>query len=505
MIATWMVYATVVASCAACVALAADAWSRASRRPTRWIWAVSIAAGVMIPALVAIRPRASASAPAPAWTVPALSGQAAATRFDPAFPDRWLGALWAAASVTMAAILLASMWQLARTRQRAGRHRLEGRLVAVTPNLGPGAVPFGEPSILVPQWVTKLPADAVRLLMAHETEHVRAGDARLVFAATLLVAATPWNAALWYCLRRMRTAIELDCDARVLRAEPAVAAYADLLLQVAARVGRRVSPALLTFTYSTVQLRTRIDAMTLMRTMTPLSRAAFGALALAALAVGCEARRPAPVAPVTDYVLQSGQASALTLQQAESAKVRIAGDLPLRATGAGGEVDDPSKPMVMVSDATGTVVFAARASTASEALIGAIPPGDIQRVEIVKRGDLLPPGAKGGMITITLKPGATWRSPTAGDTTMHYRSPAPEGVTLRRREGPPPTVILEDAAGAVVYEGSAAADRAGSMVGPWQVPPEAIARVDVTKAREPGGPDLLRIRLKAGVVLTRVP
>jgi TonB family protein len=72
-------------------------------------------------------------------------------------------------------------------------------------------------------------------MLLHEGEHVRAGDTRLVLAGLLLLAAAPWNIPLWWQFRRLREAIELDCDARVLKRAPDARRYGSLLLEVGRR------------------------------------------------------------------------------------------------------------------------------------------------------------------------------------------------------------------------------------------------------------------------------
>jgi TonB family protein len=72
-------------------------------------------------------------------------------------------------------------------------------------------------------------------MLLHEGEHVRAGDTRLVLAGLLLLAAAPWNIPLWWQFRRLRQAIELDCDARVLKRAPDARRYGSLLLEVGRR------------------------------------------------------------------------------------------------------------------------------------------------------------------------------------------------------------------------------------------------------------------------------
>ncbi|UUZ52386.1 hypothetical protein LP419_22985 [Massilia sp. H-1] len=45
-----------------------------------------------------------------------------------------------------------------------------------------------------------------------------ARDPQLLGLALLVLVAMPWNLPMWWQLRRLRHAIEVDCDARVLAA-----------------------------------------------------------------------------------------------------------------------------------------------------------------------------------------------------------------------------------------------------------------------------------------------
>ena len=429
MIAEWMLYAFVIALCASCLAWVSDLWIRAMGRPTRWVWAGAAMASVLIPVGMAVRPRLIAPSPENSEMTMELRATTGVTARNVQRASA-LGWLWLGASAVSLAVLVLGLEQLARVRRRASRHTMAGRPVAVTRNLGPGAVPFGEPKILVPRWAMALPPNAARLLVTHEEEHVRAGDTRLLLMAAFAVVAMPWNASLWWCFRRLRTAIELDCDARVLRREPAVAEYAERLLQVAQRGRLTAMPALLTLADGTTQLHVRIEAMTVRPTLTPARRAALCALAAAAAMVSCETRRPAPVAPVTDFILKDGRATALTLdpQQAESVKVRVA-SVP---SAVAAQTDDPTRPLIIVKDALGAVVFSGRAEGRVEAVLNRVATEDIDRVEVIKRGDLLPAEAKGGVIYVTLKPGASWRGASADSAArLKYRSP---GSTSIRRD-----------------------------------------------------------------------
>jgi beta-lactamase regulating signal transducer with metallopeptidase domain len=504
MIATWMLYSTLVSACAACIALVADTMLRASRRPTRWVWTATFVVGAAVPALVAIRPRAASVA----GGGESIFRGVEVTEVAPVARmtiDAWVGVAWIASAAIVSMLLLVGLVQLSRARRRADRGTLAGREVALTTDLGPGALPFGEPKILVPRWASSLPADAARLLVAHEDEHVRAGDARLLVGAAVVLAAMPWNVVLWWSLRRLRTAIELDCDARVLRRESSVAPYAELLLQVAGR--GRAAPALLALTDSTSQLKTRIDAMTMARVLTPVRRAALGALAVAALVVACETHRPDPVAPVTDYVLRDGRTTALAgnPQLADSVKLRLAEKM--RDVAPGSLADDSRARVLMVHDAAGKVVFAG--SIDSSNVLKEIAADDIATVEVVGRRDLLPGQARGGLVSVTLKPEARWTSPTAGDTSVHYKSLAPieEVVTPASPKLAPVSreraelsanvrVVLEDGTGAVIYDGPAGEAKFQDGAGPYRFGRDAIATVNVYKGGR--GPDTIRIRLKEG-------
>ena len=50
--------------------------------------------------------------------------------------------------------------------------------------------------------------------------------------ATILM---PWNPVIWWQLFRLRTAVELDCDRRVIAAGASVCSYTELLLALGGR------------------------------------------------------------------------------------------------------------------------------------------------------------------------------------------------------------------------------------------------------------------------------
>ncbi|HUH12825.1 MAG TPA: carboxypeptidase regulatory-like domain-containing protein, partial [Longimicrobiales bacterium] len=118
------------------------------------------------------------------------------------------------------------------------------------------------------------------------------------FGAFLAAAALPWNPALWWQLRRLRLAVEVDCDARVLGLLPDRARYGHLLLAVGARASARPFAAA-ALTEPRSFLEERIRAMTMPKPSRPALRAgALGVFSLALVALACEAPRPTePVSP----------------------------------------------------------------------------------------------------------------------------------------------------------------------------------------------------------------
>jgi hypothetical protein len=89
------------------------------------------------------------------------------------------------------------------------------------------------PEIVVPQWLLHRTDEEQRVVVAHESEHLRGRDHLLLGGATLAVALVPWHPAVWWMLSRLRLAIELDCDARVLRQGVPARRYGAVLIDLA--------------------------------------------------------------------------------------------------------------------------------------------------------------------------------------------------------------------------------------------------------------------------------
>ena len=135
-------------------------------------------------------------------------------------------------------------------------------------------------------------------MLDHERQHLQARDPILLQAAALVVVLMPWNVVAWWLVRRLRLAVELDCDARVLAAGSDLRAYGNLLLDVCARRVRSgvvLSPALFERTSS---LTRRIMAMQPARSRFARVRFTLGAAAaLAIVVLACDMPSPEVVAP----------------------------------------------------------------------------------------------------------------------------------------------------------------------------------------------------------------
>jgi TonB family protein len=130
-------------------------------------------------------------------------------------------------------------------------------------------------------------------VLRHEEEHRRARDPLLLFGAAVLVALMPWNPALWWCAHRLRLAVELDCDARVLAVHGRPERYGLLLMMMAQRRSAAATTLAPALTSPTSNLERRIIAMR--RTAPRLARAqllAFSALAIASIVVACSVDSP---------------------------------------------------------------------------------------------------------------------------------------------------------------------------------------------------------------------
>ncbi|HYD51794.1 MAG TPA: M56 family metallopeptidase, partial [Gemmatimonadaceae bacterium] len=196
----------------------------------------------------------------------------------------------------------ASATRLHRHRRRWRESLLDGIPVYVSHDVGPALFGFTRFGIVVPAWVAELEAVRPRLILAHEREHARAGDPITLLAGALLVLVQPLNPAAWMMYRRLRLAIEIDCDGRVLAHAPDVRTYGDLLLDVGERTLPGAAP-IAALSEGGSHLARRITAMSPSPARTGTARIAAASLLSAALVIGAW-WMPHPVAAAQEPTAQ---------------------------------------------------------------------------------------------------------------------------------------------------------------------------------------------------------
>jgi hypothetical protein len=223
--------------------------------PRRGIWVIALITSVAYPTVMVLRPRLPALPSPPAAIFAAPSGPIRA--IEPPSPlvlrtpaarksipihwgsitslhsfDRVYRIVWIGLSGIVFGVFVLSWIRLQMASRQWRRETVKGHDVWITPALGPAVIGLFRPRILIPQWLLDAPASTCSLALAHEREHTRARDPILLLGGLLAVLAAPWNVPLWWQLRRLRFALEVDCDARVLRHGADLQAYGHLLLTV---------------------------------------------------------------------------------------------------------------------------------------------------------------------------------------------------------------------------------------------------------------------------------
>jgi TonB family protein len=268
MIASWMLYALAVGGLVTIAALALDHALAARGRATRWVWTTAIALSIAIPILGAIprdvfmRSRGREMVP---FTITVAAPDAivvtTGSTSRAVIVNRALFTLWAAACLLLFVRLARATRSLGRMRRSWRPGEVDGVPVQLSADVGPAVIGLGPMHVVLPEWILALDRPHRALVLRHEQEHRAARDPYLLFGSAVAVALMPWNPALWIQSERLRLAIEMDCDARVLRAHPTPERYGLLMLTIAQR--RSVAPALFAPMLSepTTHLERRIVAM----------------------------------------------------------------------------------------------------------------------------------------------------------------------------------------------------------------------------------------------------
>lgn len=254
----WIVYLFVLTAALGATALGLERLSRRIGWAARWIWMGAILASLAIPAILLIMPthdvpQAMIESPAPT-SLPSTHDAAPSEREiglagtpPSALLESVLIVAWAALSTLMIITMALGWLRLRRAAATWARTRVSGVVVSISPELGPAVIGFFPGRIVLPQWMLQAERSVQRMTVIHECQHLSARDPQLLLWGLCCVALMPWNVPLWWLFHRLRSAVEIDCDARVLRSGADVAMYGNALLEVAGSHARTplLSPALI--------------------------------------------------------------------------------------------------------------------------------------------------------------------------------------------------------------------------------------------------------------------
>lgn len=307
----WMLYAALVATLIAAGAFALERLAASTGWPRRFIWLAALGLAVAIPlagrtpapTAPAVQEATSAvsslvnGAPADSWSaLPVLPVPAGVNQ------DRIAALAWGASSLTALFILGGVLLAVAWRRRRWERRRVAGTPVHVSRRFGPTLVGVARPKVVVPAWVLEMEPGARDAIIGHELEHARARDHLALLCAGLVTALFPWSPAIWWMCRRLRAAVELDCDERVLASGIGVADYGDVLLEAGTRSRRwwGLAPAM---GQPESLLERRLKTMSEKRRRLSVARAAaLAGVAAGALVAACDVPVPTELGDAIEQV-----------------------------------------------------------------------------------------------------------------------------------------------------------------------------------------------------------
>jgi beta-lactamase regulating signal transducer with metallopeptidase domain len=209
--------------------------------PRRWMWCAIILSSIAIPGTYRFHH---------ALDVTDVTGaQTSGWWTQVASYDALIGRVWLWISAILLVWGIANIYRVSRILYGSSRKTaiVDGVPVVVTESIGPATVGIVDSSVLLPKWVLALPAVQRKYVVRHEDEHRRAHDADILLVASLSLLLMPWNLAMWWQLRRLSLAVEMDCDNRVVAALGNPNRYGELLLTIAevGSRGPRLQPAFL--------------------------------------------------------------------------------------------------------------------------------------------------------------------------------------------------------------------------------------------------------------------
>jgi TonB-dependent SusC/RagA subfamily outer membrane receptor len=323
MMISWMLYSIGIGALLTLAAVSAESLLKSARIPVRFVWtaAIALSIGFTVAApmrtvretapVVPVELLAMAETPQVATVDPTLleritagASQAVHTAIEPArrvmewasatsaTANFGAGALWLSSGIAALLLMTAVYARSMRESARWPRIRLLGKNVRIAPEAGPAVMGFAPPEIVIPQWVLLRNEQEQSLVLEHENEHVNARDPLLLAGACIGVALMPWNPAVWYMWSRLRLAVEVDCDQRVLKHGVQKPAYGELLVELSAQRPWN-SFAVPAFSWGTSHLERRLVAMTPHRIrFSAARRLASASIIGLALVAACQSEMP---------------------------------------------------------------------------------------------------------------------------------------------------------------------------------------------------------------------
>lgn len=422
-----VLYAVAVGVLFTTAAALADAGLRGAVKPARLVWIAAIALTATAPLW---GPRVSARAPAEPVTVAPLEVGVLVEAAPAAAPSLWtrleavrlraegvwasaqpalaaprpvLGWLWFALGSLGVIVVAGGLLRLERRAARLPRTVVDGEEVSVSKDFGPALVGVRKPRTVVPHWVLSLARREVELILAHERTHRAAGDGFVLAMGLIAVAICPWNPLVWMQFRRLRDAVEMDCDRRLLKGGVSLPAYARVLVLVRLRAAE-VGGGAVALVDSGSSLERRLKTMRGFA----WTRKRVALTAVAALGVGVMAcETPAPgVVEVEMEAPAEAEVAVIHEEEAPAGVVTVRGELR-----ADGEREEPiviftesaegapadGKPLIVVD---GVIIHGGDISDLS--------PSNIERIEVIKGGaaqELFGERGANGVIQVTTKDG----------------------------------------------------------------------------------------------------
>ena len=429
----WMLYVALIGGVVALAGWAVERLAVAAGWPRRFVWLAALTLAVAIPVAGTIAAARSAESPSatesPGAPPAATAGTQNADAWNltssmplPTGPEavRAALALWGAGTLASLTVIGTLLILVARARRRWPRTWIADTDVYVSRSFGPALVGVVRPSVVVPSWVLQLKQRARAVIIRHETEHARTRDHLSLLYGGLVVAALPWSPATWWMARRLRSAVEMDCDQRILRSGVAAADYGDVLLDAGARSWSRwaLVPAM---TQPKSLLERRLKTMSEKKTKLNTAQALLlAALAVGALAVACDT--PVPT-QVQDALIEAMDEEQIARTEAEAER-RAEELLRARASGM-----DPA-PLIYIDG-----VRVDRLSDLDGVRIPSLDPDAIDRVEVIKgpaARTLYGEEAANGLIQIFLREGGAEGAEGDGPLKIRVKGDGPwSGIAVK--------------------------------------------------------------------------